>query len=675
MRRNSSHLLLGLILLCLASLFVAAIGDPASAAPRGQVIDTPIPPYHAVISEFRSRGPGGASNEFVEIFNPTGEKINIGGWLIRSVSNAGTMTTRYTVPLGIDLQPGQHYLVATTASAINPRDGDLTAGIADDGGVALTLANGTTVVDLVGMSSSAAEGTPLPQLVGLSDQSYERKPGGLSGSCYDTDNNANDFSVPPITPSSPQSLTSPYTPCAGAATATPTDTPTTTATPTDTGTPTQTGTATQTPTASNTPTATGTGTATHTPTATLRPPVHIVISEFRSRGPAGSDDEFVELFNPSAAAVNIGGWQIKKSSGCGTTITSLLTIPAGIILQPGQHYLAANTAAGVSSPDQTFSSTISDDGGVAVLASNDSIIDQVGMCATTTYREGTALASLTGTTDQSYQRRSGGCVDTNNNTSDFTIITPANPQNRLSPVTICAGAVTPTPSKTPTATPTFTPTKTKAVTPVPTAMPIDIVINEFLPHPRTDWNADGKANFGDEYIELINIGTQSVNLNGWKLDDDVDGSPAYKLPNITLLPRQIVHYDASETGISLSDGGDTVRLIAPAGFTVDAYTYPVVLNADVTWCRLPDGTGTWGYVCRPTPGEPNVRLEEGESSSGENPPGDQDGISVCLGSSVPEIILRSECTASGAGIWNWALWGSETEAWLQGGKKWDILFK
>src|ERR1051325_1707559 len=40
----------------------------------------------------------------------------------------------------------------------------------------------------------------------------------------------------------------------------------------------------------------------------------VVISEFRVRGPNGAADEFVELYNLSAAPVNIGGWKIRGSN-------------------------------------------------------------------------------------------------------------------------------------------------------------------------------------------------------------------------------------------------------------------------------------------------------------------------------------------------------------------------
>src|SRR4051794_41857146 len=39
----------------------------------------------------------------------------------------------------------------------------------------------------------------------------------------------------------------------------------------------------------------------------------VVISEFRFRGPAGGNDEFVELMNTSSGPIAIGGWELQ---GC-----------------------------------------------------------------------------------------------------------------------------------------------------------------------------------------------------------------------------------------------------------------------------------------------------------------------------------------------------------------------
>jgi hypothetical protein len=447
-------------------------------------------------------------------------------------------------------------------------------------------------------------------------------------------------------------------------TSTPTDTPT--STPTDTPTATPTDTLTGTPTDTPTPTATASIILTSTPI----PPAHIVISEFRSRGPNGidePDDEFVELYNPTGAATNIGGWSIKRSSSCGTTIDNLVTIAPNVILQPGQHFLAgSNRNSSLTGADQIFTPAIADKGGVALVNSAGIVVDQAGMCAATLFREGAFLTPLTGTANQSYERKPGGstsCYDTDYNADDFALISPANPQNLASPAVMCSGV----PVSTPTFTPTPTPTRT--ATPLPTAYPSTVVINEFLPHPRADWNDDGVFNTSDEYIEIINMGVNAINLKNWKLDDGDGGSSPYALPDITLQPRQIAHFFGSETGILLSDGGDTVRVIKPDGRTADIYTYPVVSATDRTWCRLPDGNGAWGFVCYPTPGRPNTLVNSATASPEAGPVTEAD--SICpLADTVPQAVRLAECESFGSGVWKGF---REEQLWLPSRWKWDVV--
>ena len=203
------------------------------------------------------------------------------------------------------------------------------------------------------------------------------------------------------------------------------------------------------------------------------------------------------------------------------------------------------------------------------------VVDQAGMSAATTYVEGTPLSILTGSSNQSYERKPGGatsCYDTANNLNDFALISPATPLNKSSTSVMCAGVQASTPSFTPTRTVTRTPTRT------PTSIPGFVVINEFLPHPGSDWNGDGTANTSDEYIELINMGSNSINLTNWKLDNGQGGTGTYTLPNMTLIPKQITVFYRSVTGIPLSDGGGSVRLIKADGFIMDVRDYPAVAS-------------------------------------------------------------------------------------------------
>lgn len=170
----------------------------------------------------------------------------------------------------------------------------------------------------------------------------------------------------------------------------------------------------------------------------------IVISEFRTRGPNGGNDEFVELYNLSTSPVDIGGWRIRGSSSGGGTNTRA-TIAAGVTLQPGCHYLLTHSGySGAVAGDKTYSSGISDNGGIALGMPNGTIVDQVGLSSGSAFKEGTTLTPLTTSTDRGYERKPGGAsgsgIDTDRNSDDFGLISPSTPQNSSS---TCVSAATP----------------------------------------------------------------------------------------------------------------------------------------------------------------------------------------------------------------------------------------
>ena len=172
--------------------------------------------------------------------------------------------------------------------------------------------------------------------------------------------------------------------------------------------------------------------------------LNVFISEFRVRGPNGADDEFVEIFNATGGSISLNGWKLRKSSGCGSTSPDLTTIGA-INIAPGQYYLIAKSGSysGSTTADLLYTTTgISDDGGIALVDATNKIIDQVGLCADTTYKEGTTISSMSGTANQSYERKSGSsagsCFDTDNNSTDFIFnSSTSNPQNFSSAAIPC----------------------------------------------------------------------------------------------------------------------------------------------------------------------------------------------------------------------------------------------
>lgn len=68
----------------------------------------------------------------------------------------------------------------------------------------------------------------------------------------------------------------------------------------------------------------------------------VVINEF-SYDDEGTDDfEFVELFNPTAAPIDISSWVLSGRDPTGPNLSA--TIPAATILAPGAYYVVGNTA-------------------------------------------------------------------------------------------------------------------------------------------------------------------------------------------------------------------------------------------------------------------------------------------------------------------------------------------
>ncbi len=150
-----------------------------------------------------------------------------------------------------------------------------------------------------------------------------------------------------------------------------------------------------------------------------------------------------------------------------------------------------------------------------------------------------------------------------------------------------------------------------------------LVFNEVLTDGATDEDANGDGTIDaleDEFVELVNVGNQSLDLSGWTLVDTDWGEflPRHTFEaGTTLAPRgavvvfgggdppdstQAVVYTASNAqdpgdpyGLDLDDAGDLIRLLDADGLTVASYTYgdeggqPTLSDQSAT--RDPDLTG------------------------------------------------------------------------------------
>ena len=186
-----------------AGLALATVGPPAATGWTLRTAD--LPPAisasdaveHLVVSEVMTGG-ASASDEFIELYNPTASGLPLEGLEIIYVTASGaTVTRKATWTVGKPLlPPGGHLLVANEAGAFATiADTTYANGLAATGGsVALRVIGASAAIDAVGWGTAAStwlEGQPAPAVA--AGHSLERLPGGQAGSGQDTDANSVDF--------------------------------------------------------------------------------------------------------------------------------------------------------------------------------------------------------------------------------------------------------------------------------------------------------------------------------------------------------------------------------------------------------------------------------------------------------------------------------------------------
>ena len=154
---------------------------------------------HLVLSEVVVDVTGVESaGEMVEIYNPTGDTVDIGGWDIAYKTATGSsFSGKATIPTGSDIGPYGFYLVGGDNVSPTPDHIDTSLGFAATGGhVALRDAS-NTIIDKLGYGTALdPEGSAAP--APGQDKSLERDPGDsdpLKGNGEDSDNNQNDFQI------------------------------------------------------------------------------------------------------------------------------------------------------------------------------------------------------------------------------------------------------------------------------------------------------------------------------------------------------------------------------------------------------------------------------------------------------------------------------------------------
>ena len=163
-----------------------------------------------------------------------------------------------------------------------------------------------------------------------------------------------------------------------------------------------------------------------------------------------------------------------------------------------------------------------------------------------------------------------------------------------------------------------------------------VVINELMADPLSDWDGDGLANYrDDEWLEVINLGPEEVNLAGYFIRD-ITGQTNHLGLSGMLAPGQVQVFFGSQavawqqanlvpvSGLSLNNTGDTIELVQRSGevfLVLDTVTFSDHEAEDDRSSGRDPQSGQWmlydglnphsgqqeppGTGCLPTPGQAN----------------------------------------------------------------------
>ena len=142
----------------------------------------------------------------------------------------------------------------------------------------------------------------------------------------------------------------------------------------------------------------------------------------------------------------------------------------------------------------------------------------------------------------------------------------------------------------------------------------NIVINEILTSNTSSITDEDGSH--EDWMELYNNSAVPVSLLGYGLTDDPLLLFKWTFPNVTLNPGQYLLVWASDknrtvvgsplhTNFKIGAGGETLVLTNASGVNVDTVS-PVSLQSDLSYGRLPNGTGSFVFFGSPTPNAANT---------------------------------------------------------------------
>lgn len=138
-----------------------------------------------------------------------------------------------------------------------------------------------------------------------------------------------------------------------------------------------------------------------------------------------------------------------------------------------------------------------------------------------------------------------------------------------------------------------------------------LFLNEFMA--SNDATLADEAGEFDDWVELYNGSSESINLSGYFLTDNLARPDKWILPDTLLAPGGFLLIwadDDTEQGplhapYKLDKDGEQLGLYDPSGALQDSLTFGPQ-TTDVAFGRSADGSGSWGFMPTPTPEASNA---------------------------------------------------------------------
>lgn len=223
---------------------------------------------------------------------------------------------------------------------------------------------------------------------------------------------------------------------------------------------------------------------------------NVVISQIQIAGTT-ANDEFVELYNPTAADINLAGWRLdRRTASLSATPAILVESLSGTIASRGYYLITSNESSASNSADKLYSNTNHIAANNTVILFSDAgqtVVDKVGLGTaednetarfTPNLGSGQSIIRKAFTTSNTETLSVGGAdslfgngFDTDNNANDFVLIQASIPKNSASLI----AQFTPTPTQKTTSIPTPTTTETPTEIPTPTQTPIPTMTPTLTP--------------------------------------------------------------------------------------------------------------------------------------------------------------------------------------------------